>query len=148
MPRKFLGLILFAVFAVFTVVTVQAQETGVTLRAKIPFDFTVRGKVLPAGTYEITEVSPEADALMISNVVHRRQHVLIDTAPADLKVAPKQSELVFKRFGDDYFLADVFDAYDPLGLSVPSSRQERTLERESAANGLAAPPETVAITLN
>lgn len=148
MLRKFFGIILFAAFAAFAVVAVQAQESGVTLRAKIPFDFTVRGKVLPAGTYEIQEVSPETKALMISNVEHRREHVLIDTAPADLKSAPKRSELIFKRFGDDYFLADVFDAYDPAGLSVPSSGQERALEREASVNGTVVTPETVAIKLN
>ena len=52
--------------------TGYAQLTGAPIRINIPFDFTVRGKTLPAGDYEIKRIYDETDSLEISNV--RRSH--------------------------------------------------------------------------
>src|SRR5690349_2566873 len=52
-----------------------AQEPGTRIRVSIPFDFTVKGKTLPAGEYDITRVMDEPITLLVRNV-HERHYVV------------------------------------------------------------------------
>jgi hypothetical protein len=54
-----------------------------------------------------------------------------------------ESKLVFNRYGDHYFLSQIWEAGDNAGRELMKSREERQLERELAktSNG----PEKVAI---
>jgi len=53
--------------------------------------------------------------------------------------------LIFNRYGDTCFLSKVWDGGEQTGRELPTSRQERNIEREAANTGHAA--ETVAIAL-
>ena len=54
-----------------------------------------------------------------------------------------QTKVVFKRYGDEYFLSQVWISGRSTGRELRKSRQERALERELAAR--AVKPETIAI---
>jgi len=124
--------------------TAHAQLAGTTLRAMIPFDFSVRGKTLPAGEYEIKRITMAPDGLIISGV-NNREHEIFDTEPVSRWKAPNRGEIIFHRYGDSYFLSEVFAGGEQAGREVPVSDQEKTLRREMASNGNKAEPEKVAI---
>jgi hypothetical protein len=62
--------------------TAYAQLPGTALRATIPFDFNVRGKVLPAGDYEIKRITDQPGGLIISSLSDLHAKAI----PASLKL--------------------------------------------------------------
>src|SRR6266704_5739417 len=69
MRRKiFSAALTCSLLTVAAAATAYAQMPGTALRATIPFDFSVRGKILPAGEYEITQINDSPEGLVIRNV--------------------------------------------------------------------------------
>ena len=134
--------------ALLAAATVHAQLPGTTLRATIPFDFNVRGKTLPAGRYEIRRFGNELDGLIIANINDKHGKAMFETEPVEAKRRSSRSELVFHRYGDSYFLSEVFAGGEDTGRELVPSRQERTLLREMASNGSKVQPETVTLAAN
>jgi hypothetical protein len=122
---------------------VHAQMPGTTMHVAIPFDFIVTGKTLPAGNYEIKRISDSPEALLIRNVYDKHDHVMFETESVEAKTIPNDSEVIFHRYGDSYFLSEVFVAGVETGQESFPSRAERQLRRELASNS--AEPETVAL---
>ena len=132
--------------ALSLVASAQAQMPGVPIRASIPFDFVVRGKTLPAGTYEIERVTEDPSGLLLRNVNNRREHVVFETESMQGKRIPRRNVLVFNRYGDDYFLSEVVTAGDQDGRELAPSHAERTLRRAMMAQNQEQ-PETVTVAL-
>src|SRR5215510_12788474 len=75
-----------------------------TLKAKIPFDFMVNGKKLSAGTYTVRSTGVNR-LLSISN--WKMKQGAFATA-FELQVSPdSKPQLIFRRYGNKYFLAKV-----------------------------------------
>ena|ERR1700741_510544 len=141
--RVFSAALLCGLLAALTAATAYAQMPGTTLRTRIPFDFSIRGKTLPAGDYEIRRVNDEPDLLMISSVNNSHERVIFDTEPVEARKISGKGEVEFHRFGDSYFLSEIFAGGEQTGNELRASRQERDLRREMASNKTE--PETVAL---
>ena len=133
-----------ALLTVVTAATAHAQMPGTTLRATIPFDFSVRGKMLPAGDYEIRRLTDDPGELTISSVNLRHERAAFNTEPVEPRGMSIKPRIVFHRYGDRYFMFEVFAAGSPTGRELPISRQERNLRRELASNKSEAETVTVA----
>lgn len=123
-----------------------AQLPGTTIRASIPFDFTVRGKTLPAGEYEVSRIGDEPVGLLLRNVHDKKDQIMFETEPVDVHRIPRKNILVFNRYGDSYFLEEVVTAGEETGRELSPSRAERSLRREMAKNQVE--PETVTVAMN
>ena len=145
--RVFSALLTCGLLAVVATATAYAQEPGHPVRATIPFDFSVRGKTLPAGNYEIRRITDEPDGLMIAGLNHnnRGERVMFETEAVQSRKIPRRGMLVFNRYGDSYFLSEIFVSGEQEGRELHASRQERNLERETASNKTE--PETVEVAL-
>ena len=95
MNRKMLGALVL--MAATLVINVNAQNQA---RAHVPFDFVVADKVLPAATYDISEVA--AHAVLIRDF-KKGNGAMIQFQPADGKQA-MHAKLVFHKYGERYFL--------------------------------------------
>src|SRR6185295_14205658 len=102
--------------------------------ADIPFAFTIRNTTMPPGEYTIKRAYALSEGVMeiSSTSGHERMAFLVDTAY--LNKGPNQTELIFDRVGDQYFLSEIFEAGDTTGVELPKSRTERKLEKEGAIN--------------
>ena len=120
-----------------------AQEPGTRIRASIPFDFTVKGKTMPAGVYDITRVMDEPVTLLLRNIHDKHDVVVVETEPVRDYSMPRRAELVFNRYGDTYFLSEVFTAGEQTGEELYPSHKERELKREMARNEVG--PEMVTV---
>jgi hypothetical protein len=107
---------------------------GIPIRVNIPFDFLVRGKTLPAGEYEISRLSDEPQVLEISNIRNRHDHAAIETDPVQGTV-PNHGKVVFHRYGDSYFLHEIWTTGLETGRELPASHQEKMLRRETLGQG-------------
>ena len=125
------------------VVPARAQVPGTAMHAIIPFDFIVRGKTLPAGNYEIRRIGDSPEGLVIRNVVDKNDNVVFETGAVEARTVPERSLIIFHRYGDSYFLSEVFTAGDQTGRELAPSRAERQLRSEMASNKQE--PETVSL---
>ena len=122
----------------------RAQLPGTEIRVQIPFDFTVKGKTLPAGEYEIRRINDEPIGLLIRNMHDKHDNVVFETEPKIDRSITKRDELIFTRYGDSYFLSEVVTAGEQTGEEVNPSHHERELRREMMSRNNAA-PETVTV---
>lgn len=122
--------------------TAQAQ-TDTRMVADVPFGFTIRHQTLPAGRYEV-KVARLGGALALTISTDRKAKGIYfvnrQTRHGDVSGEPK---LVFHRYGDQYFLAQIWPSNDREAITLPMSRAE--LEVKTAMKGEA--PAIVAITL-
>jgi hypothetical protein len=144
MKRQAYTMIAMIVLVGSMAVAAQAQTSGRTqLVANIPFEFNVGSKTLPAGEYLVLSTSAET-----SNVVLKIQSQ-DGKASAMLQMgsvigkAQKSAKLIFNRYGNRYFFAQVWVDGDKTGLEAPKSRAERAAGREIA--GIRANTESVAL---
>ena len=101
--------------------------------ADIPFGFTVRDTTMPAGEYTIKRPYAASEGVMEIRSMdgHARMVFLVESA--QIGRVPDQTELIFDRVGDQYFLSEIFEAGNNIGVELPKSRAERKLEKEGAA---------------
>ena len=143
MKKKVFSVMATCCFLALVAATAHAQMPGTALRATIPFDFIVRGRTLPAGDYEIRRINDEPAGLRIQNAHDYHDVALFETEPVEARKIPNRGEIVFHRYGDSYFLSEVFAGGEQTGRELLPSRQERLLKREMASNKTE--PETVAL---
>jgi hypothetical protein len=143
MKKIFGATVTGCLIALMVAVTVHAQDPGAAMRVSIPFDFNVRGKVLPAGNYEVRRITDDPSGLIIRSIHHPYDHALFRTDPVYERRTPNRSEIVFHRYGDSYFLSEVVTAGEGTARELSPSRAERALRTEMASNN--AEPETVAL---
>ena len=130
-------------------VSAKAQSLGNRIKANIPFDFTVAGKKFAAGQYSIVRANPTVgDQILSVSSADDRSRVLPITIPVTTLDAKEKSTLVFHRYGDEYFLAQVWPAGETTGRAFTKSRREKQLEQEqraAATNNKVAMVETVTL---
>jgi hypothetical protein len=111
----------------------QAQlDEGPGIEADIPFQFSAGGSTLPSGKYFIRVLDNTELKVMEIRSADGATSAFFDVEPTEANSAPANSELVFNKYGDRYFLADLFDEGDPSGSEVVKSRDEKAASREAA----------------
>jgi hypothetical protein len=98
----------------------EMKETG-----SIPFDFQVSGQKLTAGTYTVVRdtVGTSTTMLHIRNKETRKAVFL--PIPINEPGVSGQSKLVFRKYGERYFLAEVWFPEESTGHVYPVSREEK-----------------------
>ena len=98
-----------------------AMAQGRAVRATVPFDFTVGGKLLSAGNYEISKPSTG-----IIEVQNRDSHAaILTTANNDSHESRSGGKLIFTRYGNQYFLSEVLCDQAAINVSLPPSKAEK-----------------------
>ena len=114
-----------ALTLVSAVATVNAQESK-TQVATIPFEFAVGDATLPAGDYIVTRMMSSGETIAVRGTgsAVRLTSLIVKAQPA------KNSKLVFHRYGNTYFLSEVWIAGNTNGRKLIKSKAEEQLQRE------------------
>ena len=107
----------------------QAEQ----LRANIPFPFIVGEKTLPAGTYRVEGVRRDSKLLWVIQQRESRGTAVFITTPIR-SVTQEEAKLVFHRYGEEYFLAQIWSVGGNTGREVAETQREHTVRRELAKN--------------
>jgi hypothetical protein len=118
----------------------QAQARA---RASVPFEFGLDQKSMPAGIYEVSALSDKV--LVVRNLETKDARLLIASmhVQASQAAGTPHAKLVFHKCGDQYFLAEIWDGQNKIGIAFPESKREQ--EVKSASN--TPQPEVVVIAM-
>jgi len=110
----------------------HAQIIG-QLEVNIPFQFHVGNSKLPAGKYFVHQLDDSTmTSVMEISSADGSTSALFEVQSADGKSSAANSELIFDKYGDRYFLAKVYDAEDPSWMKVPESSYEKRVSQAAA----------------
>lgn len=124
-------MLIAAVALMAALVSANAQSSG-SVVADIPFEFAVGGKSLRAGEYSVRAFTANGDALLISNQNSNDDAIRL-TQSIQARIVPQKAKLVFHRYGQRYFLSEVWTAGERTGRQLQKSGEERAIEGQLAA---------------
>lgn len=129
--QAFRSITILGLLLVMTAVSVHAQSER-SKAINIPFNFIVGQKTLPAGAYTIEP--NRRDSLNVWLVQSRdgRTSALFTTISVRASETQEKTKIVFHRYGDQYFLSQI---WTPGGNSGRVLRMPR-LERDVAKNSV------------
>ena len=105
-------------------------------------------QTLPAGMYEVRRLGDDPYLLYIQNVDDRRDVAIFITTRVDEVSLNRQSALVFHRYDDVYFLAEIRSRYEGIARELQPSKQERRMERGLASNNKAPESQSIPLAAN
>lgn len=112
--------------------SVLAQARQLTVN--IPFNFTIKERALPAGRYTIETIRlAGSDALRFVSADGRITATVFVRA-ARAESVKEEPRLVFNRYADQYFLAEVFGFERRAAHELTRSKREDHLAKSGAAS--------------
>jgi hypothetical protein len=117
--------------ALVAVAAVHAQDKTVT--ANVPFSFYMGRSAMPQGAYKVEELSH-------GGMVRMRSADSVNAVTTRAIAGKKRIEparLVFHRYGDSYFLAEIWTGDTSIGQGLAVSPREKELAQNGAAPALA-----------
>jgi len=114
------------------VVSANAQLASHGVIADIPFDFIVGDETLPSGKYTVRTATADGQGLRISNLAGKASVMRLSNSIAE-KNEKRNARMVFHRYGQQYFLAEIWSG-EAYGSQLRQSKRERNLRQELAAN--------------
>jgi len=106
----------------------SAQKTE--LKANVPFDFIVNGSTFPAGEYSFRSVDTLGKVLSIRSVNSQTQGMIVSSDTRS-SAPSQQAKLVFHRYGNQYFLAEVWLQGNNMGHAVAKCPLEKEVATTS-----------------
>jgi hypothetical protein len=131
MPLKTMAVILgLVVFAGAS--AAQAQIIG-RIKSDIPFGFYVRDKLMPAGSYAITEMNPGSGMMEIRSDDGKSAAIFLTIGEQE-KDTRTPSELIFHKYGDKVFLSEIVEQGEIDAAQVLKTKMEKRLEKAATRN--------------
>jgi hypothetical protein len=124
MKKKFYSTFaMMSLFIALAITSVQAESRG-KLAINIPFDFNVGSKTLPAGEYTIKRLTQ--NSMLVASADGKQSAIAQALGSAQLGANEKRAaeRLVFRQYGDQYFLAQVWMVRDGEGQALNKSDAE------------------------
>ena len=117
----------------------RAQHDG--LVSNVPFEFVAGERTLARGVYEVSRAEGQANVFMLRN---DRGAIVVLGQRVGTETSADTPELVFHRYGDEYFLHEIRFSGRRAFL-VPETAAERRAAEERAAATTVSHPERVVI---
>jgi len=120
-------------FAATTTVFAQ-MENRTLMRVSIPFTFNVEDHTLPAGQYYVRSINPDHSIALVN--ANSGESLVITYTPESEGSASQNSRLVFSKYGNQYFLTQIWTKGEAKARNAWASKQAVALAR----NGVSAEP--------
>ena len=128
--RSLLCLIMPALLLPMVASQASAQTT---LVADIPFDFTICREQLPAGKYRVERMSATSTNLLLVRGEDNRPSEIACTRDVQSTKRSDTAKLIFNRYGDQYFLSEIWLPGRTIGNELVKSEREVALLKELPA---------------
>jgi hypothetical protein len=116
------------ILALALVVSAPLAQAQTRARASVPFEFSLNQTSMPAGIYEVSSMSDKV--LTVRNLETRDARLVIASVhvQASQAAGTPHAKLVFRKYGDQYFLAEIWNGQSNIGIAFPESKKERELK--------------------
>lgn len=118
---------LFIATLVFGIAMVSSAFAGQVLNVTIPFDFQVGSRQLEAGNYKIKVV--DSNKLILKNIETKRSVFVLTDFTVGTGRSVKLENITFNRYGDTYFLREIYTSRGSVGRGLIESKQERNMRK-------------------
>ena len=145
MKKQALSIVAVLSLVIAIAVTGLANLSG-RITVNVPFDFNVGGKLLPAGTYYVLNDNMARGSVAVVNKTTGHSMGFF-VQPSQIKRSETGARLIFHRYGNQSFLANIWDGQSASAAQVLKSKAEREAARSAGkylASGVAQ-PEVIAI---
>jgi hypothetical protein len=116
---------------VFTLVLLSAMvpiAAGVQITSRVTFSttfpFTVGNTKFPPGSYSIKPMDDNSEIMEITSA-DGKTSALFETTAAEAAKMPSKGEVVFKKYGDNYVLSEIFEPGSKTGSMTIKSHAEQ-----------------------
>jgi len=98
------------------------------IRMQVSFPFTVEGKALPAGTYDMVK-DEVAGVFKVSDEAKNEAAASIRTRlSAGAHMAPSEAQVVFDKLGETYLLSEIWiPGQDGYALAITKAKHEHVV---------------------
>ena len=117
----------------FAVILLAAASVyaGQEVRAVIPFSFHVGNSLLPSGRYS-ADINLVPGGVIALRSADGKSHVMALSSGVQSSAGPAPAKLIFHRYGNEYFLFQIWDGSGDMGRELGQSRREKELAAAAA----------------
>jgi hypothetical protein len=114
----------------------SALAQTVHIRLSVPFDFNAGNKILPAGEYELRSAGqPDNPGMLEICRMDGTVEMYIHASDLESPSAARETKVVFRHYGNIYFLSELWTAGTRAGWEFPKTRAEiNEAKNDSARN--------------
>jgi hypothetical protein len=120
------ALVMAALMALTAMVSTRVAQAQELLVVNIPFDFVAGNTKFPAGAYSIKVAGPERTLLVIDRQ-DAAVSAFMNTNSVVKTEIQTESKMIFNRYGDRYFLSEVWTAGNSRGRRLLKSARENEM---------------------
>jgi len=133
---------LFAAVLAATLSPAMHAQTQAPTKAKIPFAFQVGSAHLKAGTYTVSNLAEH----IISVRCGSKSGLALTRRETSFRPSTS-GKIVFRKYGDKYFLAEVWTKGDVDHMTVAKSKVEETVRKMQTKTASIAPENRIEVAL-
>lgn len=111
----------------FVTLAATPSHAQALIKADVPFEFSAGYGVLPAGEYTVQRIGTSMSALLISS--GQRGIEMVMPITTNLRTDFETPKLVFHRYGNEYFLAEIWTSNDNAVRKLAGHPRERQLAK-------------------
>jgi hypothetical protein len=120
------ALVMAAVMALTAMATTRVAQAQEAMVVNVPFDFTAGNQNLPAGEYSVKVSQSDARIVLIERK-DATAAMFVGTNAVDANKIQSESKLVFNRYGDRYFLSQVWNEGNSRGRQLMKTASEKEI---------------------
>ena len=113
-----------AVFALLAASAAMAQTRPGDVIVNVPFAFVVGSHQMQPGRYVVTPAATGLLRMFDTEVSNNQLFLPVNSVQSN---TPKDAKLVFHRYGDTYFLAEVWNGNSDIGRQLARSKAEKEI---------------------
>lgn len=125
---KFHGSTLVFVLALMMVGESMAQT--IRMKADVPFEFIVNGSTLPPGQYTIQSFGTADGKTLLLRNSDQNENATVNAINVESRKSAPETRLIFHRYGNRYFLSQIWIEGNDRGHELPRSHRESELARD------------------
>jgi hypothetical protein len=107
MRKQIISVAAAFVLSIIAAAQCGAQSVGV-IQVNIPFEFQAGNRTLPAGEYRIERLSSQMEGIQLIRRSDGTAATLVTTLPSESNDETAPARLIFDRYGNEYFLAQIW----------------------------------------
>jgi Tfp pilus assembly protein PilW len=120
------ALVMAGMMALTAMASTRVAQAQQPLVVNIPFDFVAGNTQMPAGEYSVKTSGPTSTTILIARN-DSAASAFINTNAAVASEPKTESKLIFNRYGDRYFLSQVWTAGNARGRQLVKSIREKEM---------------------